>query len=85
MASSKVNKKVFDPEEALATVKDLRTTFDSGKTQSYEWRVSQLKALLELTEQKEQEIVKALYSDLSKSEAESYIQEVCTQFLSINY
>jgi aldehyde dehydrogenase (NAD+) len=76
MSSSKVNKKVFDSEEALATVKDLRTTFDSGKTRSYEWRVSQLKALLELTEQKEQEIVKALYSDLSKSEAESYIQEI---------
>ncbi|MCI44849.1 aldehyde dehydrogenase family 3 member I1 chloroplastic-like, partial [Trifolium medium] len=75
MASSKVNKKVFDSEEALATVKDLRTTFDSGKTRNYEWRVSQLKALLELTEQKEQEIVKALYSDLSKSEAESFIQE----------
>ncbi|GAU50398.1 hypothetical protein TSUD_11780 [Trifolium subterraneum] len=85
MTSSKVNKKlVFDSEEALATVNDLRTTFDSGKTQSYEWRFSQLKALLELTEQKEQEIVKALYSDLSKSEAESFIQEVGTQFLSTN-
>ncbi|XP_045829422.1 aldehyde dehydrogenase family 3 member H1 isoform X1 [Trifolium pratense] len=76
MATSKVNKKVFDSEEALTTVKDLRTTFDSGKTRSYEWRISQLKALLELTEQKEQEIVKALYSDLSKSEAESFIQEI---------
>ncbi|RHN77911.1 putative aldehyde dehydrogenase (NAD(+)) [Medicago truncatula] len=76
MASSKLNKKVFDLKEASTTVKDLRITFDSGKTRSYEWKVSQLKALLELTEKHEKEIVEALYSDLSKSEAESFIQEV---------
>ena len=76
MASSKLNKEVFDSEEVSATVKDLRIAFDSGKTRSHEWRVTQLKALLELTGKHEQEIVEALYSDLSKSEAESFIQEV---------
>lgn len=73
-----VNKEVFDSEQAFATVKDLRLTFESGKTRSYEWRASQLKALMELTEGQERDIVGALYSDLSKSETESFIQEVPT-------
>jgi len=76
MTSSKLNTKVIVSEEASTIVKDMRITFDSGKTRSYEWRVTQLKALLELTGKHEQEIVEALHSDLSKSEAESFIQEV---------
>ncbi|XP_004498346.1 aldehyde dehydrogenase family 3 member H1 isoform X2 [Cicer arietinum] len=76
MAFSTVNKEVFGSEEAFATVKDLRVTFDSGKTRSYKWRVSQLKALFDLTEGHEKEIVASLYSDLSKSETESFIQEI---------
>lgn len=76
MASSTAKTKVFDSEEALATVKNLREAFESGKTRSYEWRVSQLKALLEISEKHEQEILDALFSDLSKSEAEAFIQEV---------
>lgn len=76
MASSTAKTKVFDSEEASATVKNLREAFVSGKTRSYEWRVSQLKAVLELTEKHEQEIFDALFSDLAKSEAEAFIQEV---------
>ncbi|XP_058724525.1 aldehyde dehydrogenase family 3 member H1-like isoform X1 [Vicia villosa] len=76
MASSTAKTKVFDSEEALATVNILREAFVSGKTRSYEWRVSQLKALLELTEKHEQEIFDALFSDLAKSEAEAFIQEI---------
>ncbi|CAK8570320.1 unnamed protein product [Lathyrus sativus] len=76
MASSTAKTKVFDSEEALATVKKLRETFESGKTRSYEWRVSQLKVLLEITEEHEQEILDAIFSDLSKSEAEAFIQEI---------
>ncbi|KAF1869048.1 hypothetical protein Lal_00048328 [Lupinus albus] len=67
--------KVFDSEEASKMVKDLRATFCSGKTRSYEWRNSQLKALLKLIEEHEKEINQALYSDLSKSEIESFVQE----------
>ena len=79
--ASTISKKVFDSEEASAMVNDLRVTFDSGKTRSYEWRASQLKALMKLSEEHEQEIVRALYSDLSKSETEAYIQEVTILFL----
>ncbi|KAK7320994.1 hypothetical protein VNO77_31020 [Canavalia gladiata] len=73
--ASTMKKKVFDSEEASAMVKDLRATFQCGKTRSYEWRTSQLKALLKLSEEHEQDIVAALHSDLSKSQTEAFVQE----------
>ncbi|KAJ1378131.1 Aldehyde/histidinol dehydrogenase [Sesbania bispinosa] len=83
MASTIISKKkkVFNSEEASAMVRDLRVTFESAKTRSYEWRASQLKALMELTEKHDKEIVRALHSDLSKSETESFIQEVQSRTL----
>ncbi|KAM3308726.1 Aldehyde dehydrogenase [Capsicum baccatum] len=62
--------------DAEAIVKELRETYSSGKTKKYEWRVSQLKALLKIAENHEKEIVDALYSDLSKPELESFIHEI---------
>ncbi|KAK7301402.1 hypothetical protein RJT34_12265 [Clitoria ternatea] len=67
---------VFDSEVASGMVKDMRATFDSGNTRSYGWRCSQLKALIKLSEDHEQDIVRALHSDLSKSETEAFLQEV---------
>lgn len=48
----------------------------SRKTKSYEWRVSQLKALFKIAENHEKEITDALYSDLSKPELEAFIHEI---------
>lgn len=62
--------------DAAEVMKELRETFASGKTKSYEWRVSQLKALIKLAEYHEGEIVEALRSDLSKPELESFLHEV---------
>lgn len=62
--------------DAEAIVKELRETYESGKTKSYEWRVSQLKALLKIAENHEKEIADALYSDLSKPELEAFIHEI---------
>lgn len=62
--------------DAEVIVKELRGTYESGKTKSYEWRVSQLKALLKIGENYEKEIADALYSDLSKPELEAFIHEV---------
>ncbi|KAL9331065.1 hypothetical protein ACSQ67_000675 [Phaseolus vulgaris] len=67
---------VFGSEEALAMVEELRATFDCGKTRGLEWRSSQLKALIKLSEEHEKQIVQALHSDLSKSETEAFVQEV---------
>lgn len=57
-------------------VEELRGSYASGKTRSYEWRVSQLENLLKLSSDHEQDIVDALRSDMSKPELESIIYEV---------
>uniref|UniRef100_A0A0V0I662 Putative ovule protein n=1 Tax=Solanum chacoense TaxID=4108 RepID=A0A0V0I662_SOLCH len=62
--------------DAEAIVKELRGTYGTGKTKSYEWRVSQLKALFKIAENHEKEITEALYSDLSKPELEAFIHEI---------
>lgn len=64
---------VFDAAEVVT---ELRLSFGEGKTRSYEWRVSQLKALLKLAKYHEDEIIAALRSDLSKPETESYVHEI---------
>ncbi|KAL6525068.1 hypothetical protein OROMI_030661 [Orobanche minor] len=55
---------------------DLRSVYNSGKTKSYEWRVSQLKALLKITTHHEREIIGALRSDLNKPEHEAFVHEI---------
>ncbi|KAM1134612.1 hypothetical protein ACFX19_044417 [Malus domestica] len=72
----------FDSKDALTMVEELRASYNSGKTRSYEWRESQLNNLLKVAELHEQEIVDALRSDLSKPEFEAYVQEV--RFLSLH-
>ncbi|KAJ8762777.1 hypothetical protein K2173_022906 [Erythroxylum novogranatense] len=71
------NKKaVFDAEAASTLMKELRSAFGSGKTRSYEWRVSQLKRLEKMLDDNEKEIVDALKQDISKPEFESTVYEI---------
>ncbi|KAK1371114.1 Aldehyde dehydrogenase [Heracleum sosnowskyi] len=72
-----MTKKAFDGDSAKLMVKGLRETFSSGRTKSYEWRISQLNKILEITRCHEKEILGALHSDLSKPEFESFIHEIC--------
>ncbi|KAK9945832.1 hypothetical protein M0R45_011328 [Rubus argutus] len=81
-ATEEVRRVVFDSREASAMVEELRASFGSGKTRSYEWRASQLNKLEKVTEYHEAEIIEALRSDLSKPEFESFVQEVPTINLS---
>ncbi|XP_062101445.1 aldehyde dehydrogenase family 3 member H1 isoform X1 [Humulus lupulus] len=67
---------VFDSTAASFLVKDLKQSFASGKTRSYEWRVSQLKSIMKLVNDHEREVVDALRSDLSKPEFESVVYEL---------
>ncbi|KAK6114900.1 hypothetical protein DH2020_007169 [Rehmannia glutinosa] len=55
---------------------DLRSVYSSGKTKTFEWRVSQLKALLKITTRHEKDIFEALRSDLNKSEHDAYFHEL---------
>lgn len=72
----KATVEVFDEEAAISMLKELRCSFASGKTKSYEWRVTQLNNLLKIADDHEKEISAALYSDLAKSEMESFIHEI---------
>jgi len=74
------NKQVFDGEKASLLVRELRKNFDTGKTKSYEWRISQLEAIAKMLVEKEKEIIDALHTDLSKPRFEAYITEVFNQF-----
>ncbi|KAF8405705.1 hypothetical protein HHK36_007782 [Tetracentron sinense] len=69
-------KKKFDSDSAASLVKELRRTFTSGKTKSYEWRISQLKNILKMVDENEKQIVEALRKDLSKPELEAFVSEI---------
>ncbi|XP_061360008.1 aldehyde dehydrogenase family 3 member I1, chloroplastic-like isoform X2 [Gastrolobium bilobum] len=69
-------KPIFDGEKADLLVKELRKNFDSGKTKSYKWRISQLEGIAKMLEEREKDIITAVYKDLSKPGFEAFISEV---------
>ncbi|XWS44643.1 hypothetical protein CRYUN_Cryun15aG0065600 [Craigia yunnanensis] len=69
-------KQTFDVDKAAVLVNKLRKTFSSGKTKSYEWRMSQLESISKMIDGKEKEIIKALHKDLSKPELEAFLSEI---------
>ncbi len=65
------------PRESIAdTVARLRTTFDSGVTKPARWRREQLAALARLLDDRKEDILAALATDIHKSSFEAYIAEV---------
>lgn len=76
MSGEETQRNVFGAETASSLVKELRDNFGSGRTRSYEWRVSQLKALLKAVVDNEEQIVDALRSDLAKPPLETIVYEV---------
>ncbi|KAI3449955.1 hypothetical protein Pfo_006620 [Paulownia fortunei] len=66
-------------------MKELRQTFNSGKTKEESWRRSQLKNLLSLLVEKEDDIYRALKQDLGKHQVESFRDEVGPLTKSVNY
>uniref|UniRef100_A0A6M2EA29 Aldehyde dehydrogenase n=1 Tax=Populus davidiana TaxID=266767 RepID=A0A6M2EA29_9ROSI len=67
---------VFDVKAANVLTKELRDGFASGKTRSYEWRISQLKSIVKMCDEHEEDIVDALRLDLSKPQLESIVYEL---------
>ncbi|CAL1412486.1 unnamed protein product [Linum trigynum] len=67
---------VFGEEEAKQLVNELRVAYDSGRTRSYSWRVTQLKNILRMCDDSEKEVVEALHMDLAKPELESTLYEL---------
>ncbi|KAL3723769.1 hypothetical protein ACJRO7_035871 [Eucalyptus globulus] len=69
-------------EESLAEV---RQEFKSGSTRSVSWRKSQLRAIINLVQDNEENIFKALYQDLGKHPVECYRDEVGAVLKSAKY
>ncbi|KAM7260424.1 hypothetical protein ACFE04_016165 [Oxalis oulophora] len=67
---------LFDSVAASELVNELRVNFYKGTTRSYEWRVTQIKSMIKMMEDHEQDIVASLRQDLDKPEMESSIYEV---------
>ncbi|XP_074307897.1 aldehyde dehydrogenase family 3 member I1, chloroplastic-like isoform X3 [Silene latifolia] len=67
---------VFDVDRAHLMVKELRAQFNSGETKSYEWRVTQLKSISRMLDDREKDIIQALQEDLSKPELEAFVAEI---------
>ncbi|PUZ76805.1 hypothetical protein GQ55_1G319700 [Panicum hallii var. hallii] len=68
------------PEEVAlgfgGLVGDLREVYESGRTRDLEWRHSQLRGLVRLLEEEEEDIFDVLREDLGKHRAESFRDEV---------
>ncbi|HNM96895.1 MAG TPA: hypothetical protein PKK40_03010, partial [Marmoricola sp.] len=58
-----------------SVVADLRATFHSGRTRSYEWRMAQLDGLDRLFQEQGKALEQALWADLRKSATEAQITE----------
>ncbi|KAL6903414.1 hypothetical protein ACP4OV_004227 [Aristida adscensionis] len=57
-------------------VRELREAYESGRTRSVAWRQAQLRGLLRLLREREEEAFQALHDDLGKHRAEAYRDEV---------
>ncbi|KAL6563928.1 hypothetical protein OROHE_005168 [Orobanche hederae] len=66
-------------------MREVKQTFNTGKTKEESWRKSQLKNLLSLLLQKEDEIYTALEQDLGKHPVESFRDEVGPLIKSVHY
>lgn len=57
-------------------MQQVRSTFDSGRTRSLDWREQQLRGMLRFLEEREEEIAEALAVDLGRSPFESWFGDI---------
>lgn len=57
-------------------VADLRATFNSGITRTYEWRIQQLQQIVKLIDENEERIVESLRKDSGKAEFTAFAGEI---------
>ncbi|KAG8091105.1 hypothetical protein GUJ93_ZPchr0011g28680 [Zizania palustris] len=63
-------------EEVVAVVEELRASFKAGRTRPAGWRAAQLRGLVRMIEEREEDISDALRADLAKPRMESYLHEI---------
>jgi aldehyde dehydrogenase (NAD+) len=61
--------------EVKSTVARLRTTFESGRTKSYEWRAAQLDALALLLQENEEALIGGVIADHRRDRGETWIAD----------
>lgn len=66
----------MEPQRISETVARLRTSFNSGRTRPLSWRVSQLKALVRMINERSDDIIAALQADLGKPATEAWLAEI---------
>lgn len=76
---------VLNSESLEVRLEKLRETYKNGKTRSSAWRKTQLKAILKLLRENEDEIYKALDDDLGKPRVETYRDEIGVLVKSLNF
>ena len=65
-------------DAAVAEARErLRASFASGRTRPAAWREAQLRGLLRMAAEMEDDICAALRADLAKPQTESYVHDVC--------
>lgn len=69
----------------LATLERLKKTFQSGKTKSFEWRVSQLQAIKRMCVENEIQFKEALTKDLGRGDFESYGLEILPSIMESDF
>ncbi len=67
------------------TITSLRSYFKSGATQSYEFRLNQLRRLKQVVLDHEKELYQALYADLRKTDEDAWATEVGFFLSELNY
>jgi aldehyde dehydrogenase (NAD+) len=67
------------------TVDALRSAFESGITRSYEWRVSQLDAMVQMLKAEDAALCEALKTDLGKPRIESFVTEINEVIVGAHY
>ena len=66
-------------------VRDLRATFAEGTTKPLGWRVEQLKGLLRLVEESEDELLSALAADVGKPRLEGWSSDLAVTAAEVRY
>ena len=67
------------------TINNLRTYFKTGATQTYEFRLNQLKRLKQVVIDHEKELYQSLYADLKKTDEDAWATEVGFFLSELNY
>ena len=62
--------------DLTATIDGLRATFDSGRTADLEWRKRQLRGVIDLVRENEEQLAAALAADLGKPAFDTWLTEL---------